>query len=421
MGLPNWRGKWPKTRSVKDWIVASGEKALAIKDVSDRLLTLSFAIERLAERGFQKAAQPLFAKFQADVAAHPKAIDITLVAETYISMGKRDTARKFFEAAIAEVSANKKLQRARRMNILASLRRNALYLQLTELFPDLTDVERCKVEYEIALDKADVALKNGEQEAARKLARIAENAIRRVPPHRALRLWPEHLLTLYAKIGDRPSALRMLRRIAKNDRSVQIIGKTLVNLGLRDLAIDMARRQVATALDEARAMSLPNYHFPAMNIAAAIEFLADHDEVELARKELNAVMKEVDSWATHRSAWVEAAVHSALATAGAKLSDRAAIETMLNRARQAGHSERSTFRPMAWQSIIDAYAAIGAWDEALALAKKHGAKEDLRRRQAVLLAKAGRMNEIATVMKESTTPLEAANVCWWVAVTLDGL
>lgn len=420
MATQSWKNAWPTTRSVKAWIVASGRKALAIKDPAERIDKLGFAIERLAERGFKSAAKPLFAKFRRDVVAHPDVHSNVMLAKTFLAMGERDAAILMFAATIKRVKVNKKIRRARRAQELARLREDAVYLRLIEVIDDPTPAERADIDYHSTVEEAEAALKKGDRGSALSLAAKAEKALPNVVS--LGKQWlPCHLLHIYAHAGDKHSALRMLELLEKKDRNVSTIGEDLLELGLKHLVVRLARREIRRCLDEARAMVLPNYHFPAYFIAGVIDFLIEHDELELARQEVAVILNEIDSWHVKPYPWVEAAVFSELSRPVARLDGRAVAEQMLDRARSAARAERSSsWRRGAWDSIIEVYKATGAWDDALAIARKQGSQRDRRKRQAMVLAKAGRTKEIAAILRDVETPEEAADVCWWVAGSLAG-
>jgi hypothetical protein len=420
MAKESWRTDWPATKSPKAWMVAVGEKALAIKDPEERIEKVCFAIDRLLAYGFRADANKMFKRLERELEQHPQVIDDVrwTLAPVLIAIGKPQRAEELYLRAIEQTKQDKKLKSKKRQERLAWLRREALDEGLLDLFDDLTDEERAGPQFKRCIREADEALARGDKRAALAAARKAEAIAAADPDEQASR--SNRLLRLYADAGEKNAALRMLNAMDQSDRKALLVGKLLVKVGLKRKAVEMARQDIKRELDEARQMDLPNYHFTAHNIASTISFLIDEGEEAEARRLVEQVGKEMSAWETHRAGWVEAAVYSDLAVPVARLHGRRAAERMLEVAADAAKADRTAFRSGAWSAIVEVYAQIGAWDEALAVAKRHSRGESGRADYACLLAKAGRWKELREVLSKVKTPLEASDAAWWVAISLAG-
>src|SRR5687768_16428062 len=112
MAMQSWRTDWPATKAVNAWIVASGEKALAIKAPEQRLENLCFAIMRLLERGFRADAAKLFKLLEREVQQHPQVIEEvrSSLADVFIAIGKPQRAIELYAQSIERTKQIKKLR-----------------------------------------------------------------------------------------------------------------------------------------------------------------------------------------------------------------------------------------------------------------------------------------------------------------------
>src|SRR5688572_19310541 len=121
MAVQAWRTNWPASKAVNAWIIACGEKALAIKDPEERLEKLCFAIDRLLAYGFRADAAKLFKLLEREVQRNPQVIDDVrwTLAAVLIAMGKRQRAAELYVRAIERIKENKKLRPKKRQEELA--------------------------------------------------------------------------------------------------------------------------------------------------------------------------------------------------------------------------------------------------------------------------------------------------------------
>jgi tetratricopeptide (TPR) repeat protein len=411
----DWRTTWPDTPSVRDWILASAEKARSIEDPEKRATQVAFAAGRLADRGFLDDARAALADVDAILAAHPEVVASAMarMAESYVAAGREDAARAYFAAAIERVAADASLKPKPRAQRVAMLRDTAVRSGFVELGENVDP----KWVFLRDLQHVQALRRAGDLPAA--LAAAREMGRRMDEPRDRWALTA--LLRLYAEAGDRDGALRMFDLLPTDDRKVTLVGAALIQIGLRDRIRELARADIRRALDRARSMTLPNYHFPAMTIASTLTFLLDHGEADFARDALHATLDELEKWDTDASGWVAAAVYSQLALPVARIDGRASAEALLDRAAAAAKSDTTAFRGGAWGEIIKVYEQLGAWDEALAIAKKNGPMETRRRNTARVLALAGRWKDLAVTCAKVKSPTEASELAWWVAARLDGL
>ena len=105
-----WRTRWPASSSVRDWIVTIGEKARAIPDLGEYVRQMSFAIGRLAERGFTADAEALARQLGARLkkvgpAAAAEAPRFALV-NAYLPTGRRERILDLYRAEFDALQRN---------------------------------------------------------------------------------------------------------------------------------------------------------------------------------------------------------------------------------------------------------------------------------------------------------------------------
>jgi len=419
----SWKTDWPATREIEPWLIAMAEKAQAIEDTEEYISQMSFAIERLSERGLKASAKRFGDALIAEIGElddQTRVDNLGDIVEAFIALGDRDRARALLVSVREHLVRNeKKLKPAKLKEELDSVRSDALANGFGELYDDLNDQERAAQDWAALRERARQAIKQTDRKAMAAIVKEAEGVVPRLPAwHR--RMLVDQFVEWYAEAGDKPRALAALKTVDPEDLSVVSIGDVLVKIGQKQRAIDMARDEIDAALKEARAMDLPNYHHPASTIRHALEFLVKAGEQKAARQQLGRVLEAVKTWPVKQSAWVAAAVYTQLAGVVAQLDGRTAAEALLAQAAGAARGEKAAnIRGGAWSSLIDLYRQLGAYDDALALVK-HISEADQRRLTSVrILAQAGRWDEMREVLRGVKSPNEACDVAWFTAYALE--
>lgn len=410
---------WPATQSVERWIVTSAKKALLIEDPEKRIQKLSFAVERLVDRGMLKSARPLFAKLVREDERHEAEWLSSSLMRLYVTMGRRDHAAAAYRKACEAVERDKKARRpAERLRTLAILRDDAVRAGLPEFADEMDARGRIKALADTTMIEADRAARTGDKAAARALLRKATK-LAAEQPFAKDHGWPWWQIRVHALVGDRGGVRRWVDELPLEHRNVRILGESLLSVGLDKVVAELARTNIAHELEDARTMTLPNYHFPAMAIASTLRFLLAHDHEALARTLLADVFREIGSWDTKRSGIIEAAVFSSLADVVARLDGLAAAEALLDRAAAGAESERSKWRSGAWAAVMQVYMTAGAWDQAILIAGRQSPPDYRRRHSAIVFAHAKQWKNMRAVLSHVASPIEASEIAWWIAASFD--
>lgn len=418
--LPQWKTRWPRSADVKAWILCKAEKSLAITDPEERLDNYRFAMEALAQRKHEKEARRLIRGLFKLVPANDGylLIDACRSAATVcMQLTDEAGALKYLDRIPA---AQAFIKRPCDKTWAADAVRD-FKIEHGLMDPDEFEDEdkRWDAGYQRACRQFDAALARGDKNAARLALADAERWSGKADKHmKRILCW--HLIRCAADLGDARLTLDYVNSIKADERPCTVIGPHLLKVDLRMRMIAQANLDIAAALKELRSGD-PNVHFPASSIQRTIEFLLDNGEPDLARRQLNRVLRDSRSWKVQGFGFASAGLYLSLAAVVARLDGREAAEELLKGALGEARGERrSDWRIGVMSELIELYQKIGDFERALELARKMRSGEK-RKILACLLAQARRWDELHEVLRECKTPTEAADIAWWVAATLDGL
>jgi hypothetical protein len=278
----------------------------------------------------------------------------------------------------------------------------------------LATFSRAKRRFRLAMEDRNKKMAAGyvkemEQEAKKSKERL----------FRQFRMWD--VLRAYVELKEASAVKRCISRMSKSERDEALDADTLATLGLKEDAIDRAKKTIREELATLQEDEDPNIHFPVMSICKMLKLLTELGEGKEAAKLLKKVFREMPAWPVYQFGWVTSAVYTQLAEVAAIIEGPEAAKELLDRAMaDAAGEKRKDFGGGAVTAAVMARANTGAVDEAIATAPKIRSPALRRQSLAKLLTRASRFKELREILSGASSPEEAASLCWIVKFELPG-
>lgn len=208
------------------------------------------------------------------------------------------------------------------------------------------------------------------------------------------------IIKLYIEQGNSAEVQRLIKRIPKDTRDDVLERSTLCKLGMKREAIARSKREIAKRRRILAGAGPSDYRFAEFQIRAIcreVVFLAEQKEKPLARREFALLLKGAASWRLLEARRGTPNLVQCLADTISAIDGPKAARAFLDTHQDGSGKARS------WKELT--------FDEALANARKIRSPAKQRFELSLLLAQAGRWQDLTNVLSAAATPKEARELC----------
>ena len=402
---------WPRDGEIKSWTICYVNCLAASEAPARAAAKAAHPIEHLAGIGFEKQAIRILQRFieRLPEAEHKQFLRLCLLgAAISLDLPYPRSVEKFLRMAESRAGTSGSKQ-SKTIKAVQKFRKENGLVESDE--KEEWDEDQPLAKFGKARQLFHSRVKAGDRIAALRLLTKMRKLILEVDY-----FWIQSRLTLsliksYQRLEDKAGLVKYIRWIDKNGRDNALKTGNLAAMGLRDIAVDRAQRQIQDRLKLLRTTDDPNIHFPVYKICENLDFMIHVGDKANAKKLLEKTLREIPKWKGMMAGFATSGVFTCLAEILVEFGEHELAGEFLSWATDAGKAERHKgFRKGAIKAASESSALFGGTVEAIEKARKVRSPKSRRKQLVPLLVKIGDWKELKNVLNEVDSAKEATDL-----------